>query len=131
MSEGRRGPVFRAGRDQQIAYAEQGDATLNATTSPNDQLASILAEIQALREMLKQFGAPAAPATTLLEAAEKEAGAPEPRRGVVAGYVETAMKLAAGVNGLAEQTDKLIPRLQQIAGWAGQSWDVWRPALGL
>jgi hypothetical protein len=133
MGESRRGPVFKAGGDQYNAYAEQGDATLNAAVSNNSgpANAAVLSELQALREMLSQLGSPASSATALLEAAEKEAKAPEPRRDEVAGYVETAMKLAAGVNGFAEQADKLIPRLQQIAAWSGRAWDLGRLALGL
>ncbi len=67
----------------------------------------------------------------LVQEAEKAAAAPEPERQKVIGYVESAVKLAATANGFADQTGRLIPRLEHIATWAGQSWDSWRTVLGL
>jgi hypothetical protein len=133
LSEKRAGPVFNAERDQHIAYAEQGSATLtaNVVNAGGSTDIAICAELQALRELLAQLGSSVAPSTALVEAAEKAADAPEPDHHRVIGYVETAVKLATTANGFAEQADKLIPRLQQIALWAGQTWDSWRPALGL
>ena len=133
MSENRRGPVFNSGRDQHIAYAEQGDATLNANVLHAGGLAdaAVLAELQAVREVLGRLGAHASSSAAPLEAAENEAKQAKPDRNKVVGYVETAVKLATGANGFTESVNKLIPRLQQIAHWAGQSWDVWRPTLGL
>ena len=92
---------------------------------------AVRAELQALLELLGQLGSSVTPSTALVEAAEKAADAPEPDRQKVIGYVESAIKLATTANGFAEQADKLIPRLQHIATWAGQTWDVWRPVLGL
>jgi hypothetical protein len=133
MSEKRAGPVFNAVRDQHIAYAEQGPATLtsNVVNAGESADIAIRAELQALRELLSQLGSSAAPSAALVEAAEKATEASEPDHHKVIGYVESAVKLATTANGFAEQADKLIPRLQQIATWAGQTWDSWRPALGL
>jgi hypothetical protein len=133
MSEKRAGPIFNAGRDQHIAYAEQGPATLtsNVVNAEGPADIAVRGELQALRELLGRLGSAAAPSTALMEAAEKATEALEPDRHKVIGYVESAVKLAATANGFAEQSDKLIPRLRHIATWAGQAWDAWRPALGL
>ena len=131
MGETSRGPVFKAGRDQHIAYSERGKATLNVAVANNGSSADVLAELRVLRETLGKLGVPAASSAVLLDAAEKVVAAPEPDRTEVAGYVQAAVKLAVDVNGFAEQADKLIPRLQHIAAWAGQTWDAWRLTLGL
>jgi len=133
MSDRRAGPVFNAGRDQHIAYSEQGPATLTANVANgggSDDIA-VRAELRALLELLGQLGSSAAPSTALVEAAEKAADAAEPDRQKVIDYVESAVKLAATANGFTEQADKLIPRLQHIATWAGQTWESWRSTLGL
>lgn len=129
MSEKRSGPSFNAGRDQHIAYAEQGAASLHthiANTGGSAEI-SISAELKALREILAGLGASTVP----VDAAENAADAPKPEHQKVISYVENAVKLASTANGFAEQADKLIPRLQHIATWAGQTWDTWRSALGL
>ncbi len=128
-----RRPQFRAGRDQHIAYAEQGHAILHTEVSnaavPEE--IDIVAEIRALREAIAKFAALDSPAVTLLNAAEKEAATTEPRRDQVVNFVEGATKLAAGVNAFAQQSDQFVPRLQQIAKWAGYAWNAWAPSLGM
>jgi hypothetical protein len=132
MSENRSGPVFNAGRDQHVAYSEKGPATQTAHVSTVEEPnIAIVAELQELRKLLSQLGATAASSTAQVEQAEKIANGPHPDKEKVVGYVERAVKLATTVNGFAEQTDKLIPRLHHIATWAGQTWESWRPTLGL
>jgi hypothetical protein len=133
MSKHRSGPVFNAGRDQNVAYSEKGSATQTTHVSNVEGPADIavLAELQELRKLLAQLGATTASATAQVEQAEKAANGPNPDKGKVIGYVERAVKLSATANGFAEQADRLVPRLQHIAAWAGQTWDSWRPALGL
>jgi hypothetical protein len=132
MSGNRGGPSFSAGRDQSIAYAERGDATLDVRVANSGATGDvdIIAELRALREILARLTAPDSPSAILLETAETEAKAETPRRDKVAGLVESATKLATSVNGFAEQGEKLIPTLQHIGRWAGRAWDAWGPTLG-
>ena len=133
MSEHRSGPVFNAGRDQHIAYSEKGPATQTAHISNVEGHGDIavLTELQELRKLLAQLGATAASSAAQVEQAEKDANGPNPDKKKVIGYVEHAVKLATTANGFAEQAAKLIPRLEHIASWAGQTWDSWRLTLGL
>jgi hypothetical protein len=133
MGDESRGPKFTAGGNQQIAYAEKGDATFNANVSNTTGAAEvdIIAELRALREIMGRLTVQPTASVALLDSAEKAAGAAEPRRDEVMSLVEGATKLAVGVNGFAEQADRLIPRLQHVAAWAGRAWDLWGPTLGL
>jgi len=126
-----RGPSFSACGDQYVAYAEKGDATLNAsvTNAANADSAALAAELAAIRELLGQLQAPGA--VEAVKQAEEEAVTPKPEKATVLSRLEQGVKIASAAEGFAAQSDKLIPRLKAIAAWAGHNWESWRPMLGL
>ena len=126
-----KGPSFSAARDQHVAYAEKGDATLHAsvTNAADPHSTTVATELAAIRELLGRLRAP--DAVKAVKQAEEEAASAKPDKATILSRLEQGMKIASAMEGFAAQSDKLISPLKEIATWAGHSWENWRPMLGL
>jgi hypothetical protein len=128
------GPVFRAGRDIKGAFATAQGASATATWSEQnvpDPNIDIGAALTAIRKALAELPGIDTKALTRLDEAKDEAQKPNPKREEIQTLVAQATQYARDADGSAVTATRLIPHLQQIAGWLGQAWQSWAPALGL
>jgi hypothetical protein len=128
------GPVFRAGRDIKGAFATAEGASATATWSEQnapDRNSEVATALTAIREILAQLPGIETKALTRLDEARDEAQKANPKREEVETLVAQAARYARDADGFADATTRLIPHLQQIAGWLGQAWQSWAPPLGL
>lgn len=128
------GPTFTAGRDNKGAFATGKRATATATiteTVAPDPTIDIVAVLAALQGTLARLPGVDPKALTRIEEARAEAARREPKREEVKSLVAQATQYAKDAAGFTEAAAKLKPHLQQVAAWAGSTWQAWAPTLGL